>query len=522
MPSTRWSTRSTRGNQVEGYTQGTWMSTAQGYGSNADGDYPSGQAFVDPSPPDPNSFASWKGGCGREPLTATASKDTNPEATGLPCANNTTTCSGHPWGSWGYEKNGGQGYSHHYASLSDVTTVCVNFYDVHGGGKFDSGKFQLVNGAKEITVNGNGDNSIQTNAFNVNQGANCVNFPVITTSAQTPVTVGGTITDTATVSGSASGQVTYVQFHLFAPGDSSCSGPDLYTGGRKSVTGNGSVTSDPVQATQAGDYHWTAQLFDAASDGNQLAATGCGDTGETSQVNKAQPAIVTSASGPVTIGEPISDTATISNLVSPDGTGTITFTAYAPNADGSADTTCSTAVYTNTVTGINANGSYGSGSFTPSGTAPQIARTYEWIASYSGDGNNLAASTTCGDSGEQSLVNRHPSTVPTGQKVVVSDFANVSSSVGTPTGTVDFHLFQEPSSGCTANMIYDSGPVTLDANGHASTNDAATQPPTLSANGTYSWLVTYTPASDSSFTASSSPCGTEQLTISGNTPGVDP
>ena len=513
----------------------------------------------------------------------------------------------------------------------------MNFYDVHGGGKFDSGKFQLVNGAKEITVNGNGDNSIQTNAFNVNQGANCVNFPVITTSAQTPVTVGGTITDTATVSGSASGQVTYVQFHLFAPGDSSCSGPDLYTGGRKSVTGNGSVTSDPVQATQAGDYHWTAQLFDAASDGNQLAATGCGDTGETSQVNKAQPAIVTSASGPVTIGEPISDTATISNLVSPDGTGTIKFTAYAPNADGSADTTCSTAVYTNTVTGINANGSYGSGSFTPSGTAPQIARTYEWIASYSGDGNNLAASTTCGDSGEQSLVNkaqpgivtsasepvtigvdpytisdtatlsggsnptgtitftayapltngnadttcttsvysntvtvngngsyssgsftpqvagtyewiasysgdanndavstsggdsgeqsvvnRHPSTVPTGQKVVVSDFANVSSSVGTPTGTVDFHLFQEPSSGCTANMIYDSGPVTLDANGHASTNDAATQPPTLSANGTYSWLVTYTPASDSSFTASSSPCGTEQLTISGNTPGVDP
>src|SRR5262249_50096548 len=147
-------------------------------------------------------------------------------------------------------KTTGLGYSHHYASRADVTSVCANFYDVHGGGKFNSGKFQLVNGAKEITVNQNTDNSIQTNAFNPNQGGNCVFFPSIkNTTAVTDVPIGATISDTAFIQGAASTQVTYVQFHLFAPGDPSCSGTDLYTGGRKSVTGNSSVTSDGVVAT---------------------------------------------------------------------------------------------------------------------------------------------------------------------------------------------------------------------------------------------------------------------------------
>ncbi len=47
--------------------------------------------------------------------------------------------------------------------------ICVNFYDVHGGGT-TAARFQLVNGASEIQVDGNGDNSIETNAFNVHRG----------------------------------------------------------------------------------------------------------------------------------------------------------------------------------------------------------------------------------------------------------------------------------------------------------------------------------------------------------------
>jgi hypothetical protein len=382
-------------------------------GNKAEG-YPgyNGQTFFDPSPPNPNSYLSWKGGCGREPETATASPGPGSalEPSFLTCADGTLICggaagtdpatgisygsskNGHPWGSWGYTTS----YSHTYASRSDVSKVCVNYYDVHGGGT--GSKLQLVNGAKEITVDANGDNSIDTNAFDPSNGANCISF------------------------------------------------------------------------------------------------------------GQAQPTITTNASGPVTIGDSISDTATLSNGSSP--TGTITFTAYAPKADGTADPTCSTPVKTLTVT-VNGNNDYPSGAFTPSGTGSQIAGTYEWIASYSGDANNLPATTSCGDTGEQSLVNKHDSSLPTRQSVLISDTAKVTGD--NPTGTVTFQLFTSPD--CTTGKVVDSTvPLT---NGLASTGQTA-----LTDNGTYSWLVTYN--GDSNNVSATSPCGTEQTSISGNDPNIAP
>ena len=83
-----------------------------------------------------------------------------------------------PWGSWGYDKQSSGsdgrihlGYTHTYAKRSDVSKVCVNFYDVHGGDKPGGQKFQLPNGTNEIDVLKNGDNSIETNKFLVNGGS---------------------------------------------------------------------------------------------------------------------------------------------------------------------------------------------------------------------------------------------------------------------------------------------------------------------------------------------------------------
>jgi hypothetical protein len=397
-----------RGNQVEGYTSGTWKSTTQGYTTNAAGDYPSGQAFVDPASNNPSDFATWKGGCGREPITATASQGGgNPESTGNACGTTpaSTVCASEPWGSWGYEKNGGLGYSHHFAKRSDLTTVCANFYDVHGGGKFNSGKFQSVNSANEITVTANGDNSVQTNAFNTAQGANCFSF------------------------------------------------------------------------------------------------------------SQGTPTIATTATGG-TIGDSISDSATITGLVSPTGSGSITFTAYAPKADGTADTSCTTPVYTKTVTGIAADGSYGSGSLTPSGTAPQIAGIYEWIASFGGDATNLPVTGACGDAGEQSVLQRHSSSVPTAQKILISDYVKVSATNGTPTGNVTFQLFTDATC-ASGSKVFDSGPVQL-VNGLAHADD----PTPLGLNGTYYWLASY--GGDANYAPAASPCGAEQTTVSGNTPGIAP
>src|SRR5262249_38530471 len=129
--------------------------------------------------------------------------------------------------------------------------------------------------------------------------------------------------------------------------------------------------------------------------------------------------LATTASGPVTIGGSIKDTATLSGGSNPGGT--ITFKLYAPKADGTADTSCSTLVDTQTVN-VHGNGSYDSPAFTPSGTAPQIAGAYEWIASYSGDGINPAKTGACGDPNELSVVNKKPTTLPTQQSILISDF----------------------------------------------------------------------------------------------------
>ena len=54
-------------------------------------------------------------------------------------------------------------------------------------------------------------------------------------------------------------------------------------------------------------------------------------------------------------------------------------------------------MFTSTPVAVNGPGAYG-----PVTTTVSQAGTYWWIATYSGDANNLAASSTCGD--EQTVV----------------------------------------------------------------------------------------------------------------------
>ena len=77
----------------------------------------------------------------------------------------------------------------------------MNFYDVHGGQEEDKKGFPAnfqVPHSGNLDVLANGDNSIETNAFNVN-GGSCVHFAKITTKAIPSITLGESITDTATI-----------------------------------------------------------------------------------------------------------------------------------------------------------------------------------------------------------------------------------------------------------------------------------------------------------------------------------
>src|SRR2546428_6316995 len=76
----------------------------------------------------------------------------------------------------------------------------------------------------------------------------------------------------------------------------------------------------------AGTYRWIASYSGDTS--NNAFATTCNEAGETSTVNKASPAMTTSATATHTAGGTIQDTATLSGGTNP--AGTLSFSIYGP------------------------------------------------------------------------------------------------------------------------------------------------------------------------------------------------
>jgi YVTN family beta-propeller protein len=109
-------------------------------------------------------------------------------------------------------------------------------------------------------------------------------------------------------------------------------------------------------------------------------------------VSKASPTLATRATD-AALGGTIYDIASLASGHNPGGT--ITFRTYGPG-----DATCSgRAVFKSGPVAVFGNNDLVLADFTP--TAPG---TYRWIASYSGDSNNKAASGACNDAGESVTV----------------------------------------------------------------------------------------------------------------------
>ena len=89
------------------------------------------------------------------------------------------------------------------------------------------------------------------------------------------------------------------------------------------------------------------------------------------------------------VGDTLMDSANISGLFNPDGTGSITFNLYGPN-----DTSCLGPIaFTSTTYGIFGDGNYS----TPGTFTVNAPGTWYWIAIFSGDSNNSPVSTFCGE-----------------------------------------------------------------------------------------------------------------------------
>jgi hypothetical protein len=245
-----------------------------------------------------------------------------------------------------------------------------------------------------------------------------------------------------------------VQFHLRGPiGSALEASKDV--GGPVAVSNSTpTVQSSTAAVTAAGDYCWSAHFTSSTSGVPDANDDG---TNECFTVNPVTPALATSAGADVDLGNPISDTATLSGTANQPGTpvidpttaggaagGTITFTAYGPND-------CSTVAFTSSAIPVSGDGTYGPVSFTP--TAPG---TYHWAATYSGDSpntNGTSHNTDCTDANEDVVVNPVPSSMTSAQSFIPNDSATVSAPAGgNLAGTVSFAVYE--SSDCSGTAIF--------------------------------------------------------------------
>jgi uncharacterized repeat protein (TIGR01451 family) len=362
-------------------------------------------------------------------------------------------------------------------------------------------EFTPTAGTKYLAV----DHTVTTNeCFEVLKAS-----PAIVTFATQSVSAGSEISDSATLSGGFSPTGT-ITFSAYGPSDATCAGTAVFTSAPVTVSGNGTYGPVSFLPATSGVYRWIASY---SGDANNNAVAGvCNDTGENDTVNKVQPTITTSAPETVTIGAAIHDSALLASGVNP--TGSITFNLYGPD-----DATCAGAVAFTTSLAVNGNGTYGPVSFTPTAVG-----TYRWVASYSGDGNNLAATGACNDAGETDTVQKTSPTIATvlhggGQNgtsitvplgTAVNDSSTLSGATADAGGTVHYQVFSNAS---CQTLVFDAGTKAV-VNGIAGDSNAFT----INLSGTYYWQADY--SGDAKNNAASSACNLEIVTVAANIPAI--
>jgi hypothetical protein len=281
--------------------------------------------------------------------------------------------------------------------------------------------------------------------------------------------VNTTIHDEATVTGgfSPAGEVT---FRIYGPTDTDCLTP-LATGAVPIQDGH--ATSADFLPQQAGEFRWTAAY--SGDENNEAVSTACGAANQSSAVGKASPTLAGLATSAVTVGSPITDSATLAGGFATGGQ--LVFRAYGPG-----DQACTTDQYEETVA-VNGNGSY-----SPPGFFPP-AGSYRWTVSYSGDENNEAVSLNCGAVNQASNVSKAaPALVGVATSVVtvgspITDGVTLAGGFS-PGGQLVFRAYGPGDQTCATVAKYKEAVV---VNGNGSYSPPGFSPPA----GLYRWTVEY-------------------------------
>lgn len=227
----------------------------------------------------------------------------------------------------------------------------------------------------------------------------------ISTTASVDVNAGQNISDSATVSGGSFPNDGTVVFNLYGPftsqpGANDCTQTSLLHSTASIAANSGGTyttatySSGNVKATDSGWYQWVAAYTGGGHDANVSGL--CGDTAE--QVTADS--IATTPSAGVSVGQDVSDSATVTGAG--PFTGTVTFRLYGPFSGAIGADSCNSDNLVHTSPAESAASTSGNtATFNSDSYTATAAGTYQWVASYSGDTNDAAVSGACGDTTEQ-------------------------------------------------------------------------------------------------------------------------
>jgi hypothetical protein len=299
------------------------------------------------------------------------------------------------------------------------------------------------------------------------------------------------------------------------------------TAGETVSGSNGTATldSDEATLTSAGRYCWRAEYsgdssvgVPASKDPSKSVADG-GTTSECFTITPVQPTLTTTAGADVTLGNTISDTASLTGTAKQPGTdgvggletiapGSINATALTQADAGGSITfsvdgpdTCTASGLT--VTGSPVTVSGDSTSYGPVTALPTALGTYTFIATYSGNSpNTLGAGPSACPNGDEEVTVTGVATLETAQRWLPNDTAHITGPSGTTlAGTVTFTLYNDGSCGNDGGTAQ-YGPINKDVvtdansggtanNRFVSTTNTAFFVTTANDAVAWSWKVSY-------------------------------
>jgi hypothetical protein len=294
-----------------------------------------------------------------------------------------------------------------------------------------------------------------------------------TTLSATTIPIGGSVHDTATLSGatsSAGGTVTYQVWN----GTSTCFvGPAAFTFTVNVVNGN-VPDSTPVTFTSLGSFSWNA-TYSGDTVNKPAALSSC----EILTVIPTSPTITTTLSA-TTVTSPagVHDSATLAGAFNP--TGTVTYNIVQNGA-------CSGPIPFSPPQTVTISNGIVPDSATVTFTVPG---TYGWNATYSGDSNNNPSKSICeqltvvsGKTTPTLATTLSATTIPIGGSA--HDSAKLTGATSTAGGTLTYQVWN-----ATSTCFVGSAAFTFTVN-VVNGNVPNSTPVTFTSLGSFSWNATY-------------------------------